>query len=83
MEILFYETSECFLIQYVIPNTAKSEIKTIIKLFQSLTKQICQHIDTGIHDNILLNSSKYFFVSTNLALLYPNLCESAIVCAFR
>jgi hypothetical protein len=87
VEILIYETSECVIIQFLLPNTALSEVTAVMKLLTTLISQVCQHIDSksfsSSSDGIVFNSSQYFFVSTNLSRVFPQLFESAIISSFR
>lgn len=87
VEILIYETSECVIMQFLLPNMALTEVTAVIKLLTTLISQVCQHIDsksfTSSTDSVVFNSSQYFFVSTNLSKVFPELFESAIISSFR
>lgn len=83
IEIFLYETTECIIMQFLIPNTAQKEVLSVLKLLTTLINHLCRNIDWCDPHQIILNSSEYFFISTNLCKLYPQLFESVIIRSFR
>lgn len=83
VEIFLYETSECLIIQFLIPNTAKTEVQSVLRLLTTLINHLCRNIDWCNPHDIVLNCPNYFFLSTNLSKFYPDLFESVIISSFR
>jgi len=82
VEILFFETSECCIIQYVIPSLAKNEVQIVLTALRRTISSACGNDDEYIGE-IVLDAPRYFFVSTGVAMAYPHTFESSIVRSFR
>lgn len=80
VEITFYETSECALVNFFIPDLARNEVRTVNFALHLAIQRVCTAIVTS---NDVLDAPRYLFLSTNLARKFPNLLESAIVQAYH
>lgn len=82
IELLFYETSECLIINYIVPNLARKEVQSVSFVINQIIQSLCYFSseDTSI---IQLNAPSYLFVSTNLAEKFPDLFESILIRSFR
>lgn len=80
IEVLFYETSECAIVQYVIPDLARHEVNSANFVVMQAVQQIC-----GFHSRgkDVLDAPNYLFVSTNLAKKFPGLLESVIIQSYH
>jgi hypothetical protein len=76
IEVVFYETSECALIHYVIPDLARNEIHSVQFVLHKAIESLWVDVPGG---ELLLNAPEYLFVSTQLANAFPNLLESMVV----
>ena len=77
IEIVFYETTECVIVHFVIPSLARKEVQTASVMLQQAVQRICSNrLD---RDSLFLDAPRYLFVSTNLAQRFPDLLESVIV----
>lgn len=77
IEILFYETSECAIIHYLIPDLARNEIQSVQFVLHKSIESLW--IDVPAGHELPLNAPDYLFVSTRLANAFPNLLESMVV----
>jgi hypothetical protein len=76
IEVVFYETSECALIHYLIPDLARNEIHSVQFVLHKAIESLWGDVPGG---ELLLNAPEYLFVSTQLANAFPNLLESMVV----
>jgi hypothetical protein len=90
LEVLFYETSECAIVQFVIPDLARHEVVSANYVIMQAIQQICgsqfqtkgqERGNGGRADP--LDAPRYFFVSTNVAQRFPRLLESVIIRAYH
>ena len=72
IEILLYETSECAIVHFFIPNLAA---------IQQAIQRVCSSASDV--STIILDAPRYLFVSTNVAKRFPNLLESVIVLSYH
>lgn len=76
IEIVFYETSECAIIHYLIPDLARNEIHSV----QFVLHKAIESLWVDVPGNeLILNAPDYLFVSTQLANSFPELLESMVV----
>jgi hypothetical protein len=80
IEILFYETSECAIVQFVIPDLARHEVTSANYVIMQAIQQICGSHTRG---KDALDAPRYLFVSTNLAQKFPGLLESVIIQSYH
>ena len=82
IEVFFYETSECAIVHYYIPNLAKKEVQSVSFTLHQAVQKICTNtvIDNA---DVVLDAPRYLFVSTNLAQRFPDLLESVIVQSYH
>jgi hypothetical protein len=80
VEVTFYETSECALVHFFIPDLARNEVRTVNFALHQAIQRVCSAAFTS---NDVLDAPRYLFLSTNLARKFPNLLESAIVQAYH
>jgi hypothetical protein len=76
IEVVFYETSECALIHYLIPDLARNEIHSVQFVLHKAIESLWGDVPGN---ELLLNAPEYLFVSTQLANAFPNLLESMVV----
>jgi hypothetical protein len=81
IEVVFYETSECILTHYVFPDLAWSDVRSVGVALQQAIETVCS--STVPTSAPLLDAPKYLFVSTNVALEFPDLVESMVVRAYH
>jgi hypothetical protein len=83
LEMLFYETSECIVVHYLIPSLVKNEVQAAAQSLHTAVEKICNDSTNVEMNSVILDFPAYFFVSRNIALKYPNLFESAIVLSYH
>ena len=76
VEVIFYETSECVLIHYVIPDLARNEIHSVQFVLHKAIESLWVDVPG---EELLLNAPEYLFVSTQLANAFPHLLDSMVV----
>jgi hypothetical protein len=81
VELAFYETSECAMVHYYIPNLARKEVQTVGFLLHQAVQSICT--DSVSSSPLVLDAPRYLFVSTNLANRFPDLFESVVVKSYH
>lgn len=81
IEIVFYETSECAVVQFFIPDLACNEIRSASFAIQQTLQRLCSFATQGTAG--VLDATRYLFVSTNLAMVFPDLIESVIVLSYH
>lgn len=81
IEIFLYETSECAIVHYFIPNLVTAEVRSASFAMQQAVQRVCSSA-TDV-SNIILDAPRYFFVSTNVAKRFPSLLESVIVQSYH
>jgi hypothetical protein len=81
IELGLYETSECVIVHYIIPNLARKEVQSALFVLHQAVESIC----TGAVSNVplVLDAPRYLFLSTNLAHRFPDLFESVIIKSFH
>lgn len=81
VEVLFYETSECAIVNYFIPDLARTEVQGVTyAIHQAIQSMFSSMSDTKVP---ILDAPRYLFVSTRLAEKFPNLLESVIVRSYH
>jgi hypothetical protein len=81
LEILVYETSECAIVNYFIPNLALREVHHAREALNSAIEIVCGSNSRKFQ--IILDAPSYLFVSSNLAKSFPSLLESIIVSSYH
>jgi hypothetical protein len=76
VEVIFYETSECAIIHYVIPDLARNEVHSVKFLLHRAIESLWADVPGS---ELVLNAPEYLFVSTQLANAFPSLLESMVV----
>lgn len=79
-EILFYETSECVLLHYIIPALAQNEVRSVRYVVLTAIQNIWS---AAPPDNLILDAPKYLYVSTSLANKFRDLLESVIIQSYH
>ena len=78
LEILVYETSECIVLNAVIPNMIYSEVQEIIVQLKDLSDNV---ISQQLSQNDRkFDASNYLFVSKYLARMFPSLFGIVYYC---
>lgn len=81
IELCFYETTECAMVHYYIPNLARKEVQTVGFLLHQAIQSICT--DSVASSPLVLDAPRYLFVSTNLANRFPDLFESVVIKSYH
>lgn len=83
VEILIFESLECMWVHYGIPSLVADEVeKTINHIHDTIDEAFSLEADSVLSQSTL-DAPSYFFVSTNLAEIFPQPFESAVVSAYR
>ena len=81
VEVLFYETSECVIVNFFIPNLARTEVQGVTFAIYQAIQSICS---SNSQSSVpILDAPRYLFLSTRLAEKFPNLLESVIVRSYH
>ena len=80
-EVLFYETSECAVVNYFIPDLARSEVQGVTFAIHRAIQSMCLSVSEVKVP--ILDAPRYLFVSTRLAERFPDLLESVIVRSYH
>jgi hypothetical protein len=80
IEVLFYESTECVLTQYVFPDLACSDVRGVRFTLQKAVQSVCSPLSLSPP---LLDATQYLFLSTNVSREFPDLVESAIVQSYH
>jgi hypothetical protein len=78
VEIVFYETTECLLMSFLIPNLVRSEVQSVGFLLRQTIQKVCSATTGGAAtsfslpkaSSLTLDAPSYLFVSTSV---YPPL----------
>jgi len=81
VEIVIYETSECAIVHFFIPDLVTAEVRSASFAMQQAVQKVCTA--TADVSNVILDAPRYLFVSTNVAKRFPNLLESVIVQSYH
>jgi hypothetical protein len=80
-EVVFYETSECAIVNYFIPDLARTEVQGVTyAIHQAIQSMFSSVADAKIP---ILDAPRYLFLSTRLAERFPDLLESVIVRSYH
>jgi hypothetical protein len=62
LEVLFYATTECLVMSFIIPDLVREEVQQVGTVLRTLVRQVCSGslVATGSH----FDASTYLFVST-------------------
>lgn len=82
VEVLLYETSECAMVNFFIPNLARTEVQGVTFAIYQAIQSICSSNNFDMKIPIL-DAPRYLFLSTRLAERFPNLLESVIVRSYH
>jgi len=83
IEILFYETTECAIVHFIIPSLVLDEINNASDALHKAVQKICASLYSEQDKTIVLDAPQYLYVSTNVAKKYPDLMESVIVQSYH
>lgn len=81
IEVVFYQTSECVLFHFIIPNVVYDEVRTIHFALKQTVHIVCSNYKRT--PDKILDAPKYLFLSTNLAKYFPHLIESIIIQSYH
>ncbi len=85
IEIVFYQTTECITIHYIIPSSVHNQMKmafiTLIAVIKSLLYPIKPKDTNNVTD--VFDATRYFFISNHIARAYPTLIESKLVLTYQ
>jgi hypothetical protein len=80
-EVLFYETSECAIVNYFIPDLARTEVQGVTyAIHQAIQSMFSSVADAKVP---IFDAPRYLFLSTRLAERFPDLLESVIVRSYH
>ena len=82
VEVFIFETSECIIVQYFIPNIVSHDVQNVSAKLREVIEKTCDigFDDTRQHSKTtILDAAKYLFVSNQLVMKFPDLIESALV----
>jgi hypothetical protein len=83
VEVFLYESFECIWIHYGIPRLVAEEVeKTLNQIHDTIDEAFAQEQPDPKLGNFL-DAPSYFFVSSNLAEIFPQTFESSIVSVYR
>lgn len=78
IEFLFYETTECVIINFFIPELVRTEVQAAMfavkKAFQSIHQGI-----SSISSRRILNASSYFYISSHVSACFPQSLARIII----
>jgi hypothetical protein len=80
VEFLFYETTECAFIHFIIPDLARYEIRSVSFTLQQILQNLWV---TSTGPPPLLDVPSYLYVSVNVANHFPHLLESSIIRSYH
>jgi hypothetical protein len=87
VEVLFYETTECAMVHFLIPDLVRTEVQTAGVALRNIVIQVCTSQSLGLSSssssNVLLDAPRYLFVSTNVAEKYPDMLESVLIRSYH
>ena len=81
IEIFIYETSECAIVHFLIPNLVTAEVRSASYAMQQAVQRVC--CSASDVSTIILDAPRYLFVSANVAKRFPGLLESVIVLSYH
>lgn len=81
VEVGFYETSECAIVQYYIPNLARKEVQSVGFILHQAVQSICT--DSVSNTPLALDAPRFLFLSTSLANRFPDLFESVVIKSYH
>jgi hypothetical protein len=90
VEVIVYETTECAMVHFLIPDLVRTEVQTAGVALRSVVNQLCTSRTLGPSSSSSLSSSKvvldaprYLFVSTVVAERYPDMLESVLIRSYH
>ena len=86
VEVIFYETTECVMVHFLIPDLVRTEVQTAGIALRNIVKQVCTSQSLSLSSsssNVLLDAPRYLFVSTNVAEKYPDMLESVLIRSYH
>ena len=81
VEVIFYETSECAVVHFFIPDLVRSQVQTAAFVLRRAVQSMCKNDDDD--QEVVLDVPQYLFVSTALASRMPHLVESSIILSYH
>lgn len=81
IEVVFYETTECAIVHYLIPSLVRNEVQSVSETLKNAIEIICSPLKKEY--DLVLDVTQYLYVSTNVAKQFPNLLESVIVQSYH
>ena len=88
VEVTFYETTECAMVHFLIPDLVRTEVQTAGVALRNIVNQVCTSQSLSLSSsssssNVLLDAPRYLFVSTNVAEKYPDMLESVLIRSYH
>jgi hypothetical protein len=91
VEVIIYETTECAMVHFLIPDLVRTEVQTAGVALRNIVNQVCTSRSLGLSSsstassssNVLLDAPRYLFVSTNVAEKYPDMLESVLIRSYH
>jgi hypothetical protein len=80
-EVLLYETSECAMVNYFIPDLVTAEVQAVTFAIHQAIQSVCQ--STAEENMPILDAPRYLFLSVKIAERFPELLESVIVRSYH
>jgi hypothetical protein len=88
VEVIFYETTECAMVHFLIPDLVRTEVQTAGVALRNIVNQVCTSQSLGLSatsssSSNVLDAPRYLFVSTNVAEKYPDMLESVLIRSYH
>jgi hypothetical protein len=87
VEVIIYETTECAMVHFLIPNLVRTEVQTAGVALRNIVTQLCTSQALGpsssSSSNVVLDAPHYLFVSVNVAEKYPDMLESVLIRSYH
>ena len=64
LEIIFYETTECIIMNFVIPNLVAKEVHLVIYQLKRIVQKLCSNSLGREINHAILDAPSYLFLST-------------------
>jgi hypothetical protein len=94
VEVVFYETTECAMVHFLIPDLVRAEVQGAGVALRNIVSQLCTSQSLGRTSSsslsspsaaahVMLDAPQYLFVSANVAKSYPDLLESVLIRSYH
>lgn len=64
VEILFYETTECILMNFIIPDLVRTEVQSVVFSLRQTIQKVCHGLYVGKDSSSTLDVPSYLYIST-------------------